>query len=149
MHTDIATTIQPVVAGIAAVSTGRVGAFVAGAAGLIGAVLGGLALAHAARRARSASRVDPGAGRGAVTLSLGLGLSSLVVAGLVIATSDGGIGTGNGLGGAIVALALGLIAIVLGGLALCTAPGIAVTRSRERRCHFIHQSILTHLTRLM
>jgi hypothetical protein len=46
-----------------------------------------------------------------------LGLLGMVVSGLIVATSDGGVGTGNGLGGAVVAMVLGLIAVVLGGLA--------------------------------
>ena len=42
----------------------------------------------------------------------------MALGGLVVATSDSGIGTGNGRGGAYVALAVGLAGVVLGGLAL-------------------------------
>ena len=54
-----------------------------------------------------------------------LGVTGLALGGLVVATSDDGIGTGNGLGGAVVALVLGLTAIVLGGLARARAQKVA------------------------
>ena len=50
-----------------------------------------------------------------------LGLTGVALGGLVVATSDGGVGTGNGLGGAVVAIVLGLIGMVLGGLARARA----------------------------
>ena len=90
-------------------SPGRIGAAVAAVVGLIGAVIGGLALARAGRRG--------------AFVALVLGPIALVIGGLVVATADGGIGTGNGLGGGIVAMIVGLIDMTLGWLAL--------TRSRR------------------
>jgi hypothetical protein len=109
---------QPAAASGLAMSSGRLGAIVAALLGLIGVVIGGLALA------RPASRVGTGNGRGGATLALLAGVSALALGGLVVATSDAGIGTGNGRGGAYVALVVGLISVVLGGLAM--------TRSRPR-----------------
>jgi hypothetical protein len=104
--------VQPVAASVYAMSSGRVGASVAALVGLIGVVIGGLAMA------RSAGRIDTGSGRRGAIVALVAGLIGMAVGALVVATSDGGIGTGNGLGGAIVALVVGLISMVLGGLAL-------------------------------
>jgi hypothetical protein len=75
------------------IGSGRLVPTVAALVGLIGVVLGGVALTRSARRV--------GTGR--------LGHS---------ANSAGGFGTGNGLAGAIVAMVVGLISIVLCGLAL-------------------------------
>jgi Family of unknown function (DUF6223) len=80
--------------------------------GLVGAVIGALALA------RSAGRIGVGNGRRGAIVALVMGPIGLVVGGLVVATADGGLGTGNGLAGGIVAMAVGLIGIALGGLAL-------------------------------
>jgi hypothetical protein len=104
--------VQHADTGATAMSSGRIGAIVAAGLGLIGVVIGGLALA------RPASRVGIGSGRGGAVGALVAGLTGMAVGGVVVATSDGGIGTGNGRGGAFVALAVGLIAVVLGGLAL-------------------------------
>jgi hypothetical protein len=93
-------------------SPGRIGAIVAALAGLIGAVIGGLALA------RSAGRIGTGKGRRGAIVALVLGPFGLIIGGLVVATADGGLGTGNGLGGGIVAMLVGLIGMILGGLAL-------------------------------
>ena len=115
MRIDEATVVHPVTASVLAMSSGRLGAFVAGLVGLIGIVIGGRALARSAGRARNAANRHDG-GPGAV-LAMVLGLTAMTVGGLVAATSDGDVGTGNGLGGAVVAMVLGLISIVLGGLA--------------------------------
>ena len=80
--------------------------------GLIGAVIGGMALA------RSTRRIGPGNGRRGAIVALVMGPIGLVVGGLVVATADGGVGTGNGIAGAVVAMIVGLIGIGLGGLAL-------------------------------
>ena len=85
--------------------SGRLAPTVAALVGLIGAILGGLAVA------RSIGRIC------AITAGLA-GLASIVVGGLHAANSAGGFGTGNGLAGAIVAIALGLVSTVLGGLAM-------------------------------
>jgi hypothetical protein len=103
---DEATPAHVVAANVVAMSVGRLGATAAAAAGLIGILLGGRALA------RSASRSRPAPPTGMV-----LGLIAVALGGLVTATSDGGLGTGNGLGGAVVAIVAGLIAIALGFLA--------------------------------
>jgi len=90
----------------------RIAASVAAVVGLIGAVIGGLALV------RSAGRTGSGNGRRGAIVALVLGPIGLVIGGLVVATADGGLGTGNGLGGGIVAMTVGLIGMALGGLAL-------------------------------
>lgn len=107
---------QPAVS-VYTMSAGRIGAVVAGLVGLIGAVIGGLAL-------RSAGRIGTGSRRSGAIVALVAGLIGMALGGLVVANADGGIGTGNGLGGGIVALAVGLIGTILGGLALA--------RSRRR-----------------
>ena len=90
----------------------RIAASGAAVVGLIGAVIGGLALA------RSAGRIGAGNGRRGAIVALVMGPIGLVIGGLVVATADGGLGTGNGLGGGIVAMVVGLIGMALGGLAL-------------------------------
>jgi hypothetical protein len=104
--------VQPAAASVYTMSPGRIGAFVAAVVGLIGAVIGGRALA------RSAGRIGTGNGRRGAIVALVLGPIGLVIGGLVVATADGGLGTGNGLGGGIVAMIVGLIGMALGGLAL-------------------------------
>ena len=101
--------LQPT-ASVYAMSAGRLTAGVGALVGLIGVVIGGLAL-------RSA-------GRSGAIVALVAGLIGMALGGLVVATAGGGIGTGNGLGGGIVALVVGLIGMALGGLALA--------RSRRR-----------------
>jgi hypothetical protein len=91
------------------IGSGRLVPTVAAVVGLIGVVLGGLALARS-RRA--------GNGKRGAYVALVTGLISVIVGGLHAANSAGGFGTGNGLAGAIVAIVLGLIAVVLGGLTL-------------------------------
>jgi Family of unknown function (DUF6223) len=86
----------------------RIAASAAGVVGLIGAVIGGLALARSAG----------GHGRRGAIVALVTGPIGLVIGGVVVATADGGLGTGNGLGGGIVAMTVGLIGMALGGLAL-------------------------------
>jgi hypothetical protein len=103
---------QPAAASAYTMSAGRLGASTGAVLGLIGVVIGGLALA------RPTSRIGTGNGRLGATMALAVGLIGVALGGLVVATSDGGIGTGNGRAGAYVALVVGLIAMVLGGLAL-------------------------------
>ena len=79
----------------------RIAASVAAVVGLIGAVIGGLALA--APPAVSA----PATGDAGRSWPWQWGRSALVIGGLVVATADGGLGTGNGLGGGIVAMVAG------------------------------------------
>lgn len=89
--------------------SGRLLPGVAAAAGVVGVVLGGAALA----RARRASHA-----RSSVVSAAALGLTSFVIGLLHAANSAGGFGTGNGLAGALVAMALGLTAVVLAGMAV-------------------------------
>jgi hypothetical protein len=90
----------------------RVMASGAAVTGLIGAVIGGLALA------RSAGRIGASTGRRGALVALVLGPIALVMGGLVVATADGGVGTGNGLAGGVVAMLMGLVGMALGGLSL-------------------------------
>ncbi|MCI0463293.1 MAG: DUF6223 family protein, partial [Gemmataceae bacterium] len=110
--------------GSIAIGSGRLLPTVAAVVGLIGVVLGGLALAHS-RRA--------GNGRAGAIVAAVLGLISLVIGGMHTANSAGGFGTGNGLAGAIVAIVLGLLGMVLGGLALARSrqhgPGLGSASS--------------------
>jgi hypothetical protein len=104
--------VQPAAASVNTVTSERIAATVAGVVGLIGAVIGGLALA------RSAGRIGTGNGRRGAIVALVMGPIGLVIGGLVVATADGGVGTGNGVAGGIVAMMVGLIGMALGGLAL-------------------------------
>ncbi|MEO3781866.1 DUF6223 family protein [Actinocorallia sp. B10E7] len=91
--------------------TGRSWSLVAGAMGLISAVVGG-------RAARSAGRTGSGGGRRVAIAAGAAGLVGTVIGGLHLAYSAGGFGTGNGRAGAIVAVAVGLIGLAFNGLAL-------------------------------
>jgi hypothetical protein len=110
--------LQPA-ARVYTMSPGRIGAIVAAAVGLIGVIIGGLALV------RSTGRIGTGTVRRRAIAALVLGPIGLVIGGLVVATADGGVGTGNGLGGGIVAMVVGLIGMTLGGLALARSRRIA------------------------
>jgi hypothetical protein len=104
---------QPAAATVYTMSPERIQASVAILVGLVGAVIGGLALARSADR-----RIGTGSGRRGAITALVMGPIGLTIGGLVVATADGGIGTGNGLAGGIVAIIVGLIGMVLGGFAL-------------------------------
>ena len=103
---------QPPALSVYTLTPERIAASAAAVVGLIGAVIGGLALA------RSGGRIGTGNGRRGAIVALVLGPIGLVIGGLVVATADGGLGTGNGLGGGVVAMVVGLIGMALGGLAL-------------------------------
>ncbi len=94
-------------AGGTGIGSGRLIPAVAVVVGLIGVVLGRVALT------RSSGYRQGAAIGGGVT-----GLISAVVGGLHAANSAGGFGTGNGLAGAIVAIVVGVIGMVLGALAV-------------------------------
>jgi hypothetical protein len=81
--------------------------------GLIGAVIGGRALARTVGHTAGGNR-----GRRGAIIALVLSPIGLFIGGLVVATAHGGVGTGGGLGGAVVAMMVGLIGMALGGLAL-------------------------------
>jgi hypothetical protein len=104
--------VQPAAVSSYTLTAGRLWSLVAALLGLVGVVIGGLALA------RSAGGIDTGMGRGRAIVALLVGLIGMVLSGLHLANSTGGIGTGSGRLGAIVALVVGLIGMVLGGLAL-------------------------------
>jgi hypothetical protein len=94
------------------IGSGRLIPGIAAVVGLIGVILGWMAVA------RSAGRIGTGDGRGGAIAAGVAGLISVVVGGLHAANSAGGFGTGNGLAGAIVDIVVGLIGMVLAGLAL-------------------------------
>jgi hypothetical protein len=104
--------VQPAAVNAYTLTPKRLMASGAAVTGLIGAVIGGLALA------RSTRRVGSGKGRRGAIVALVLGPIGLIIGGLVVATADGGLGTGNGLAGGVVAIMVGLIGMTLGGLAL-------------------------------
>ncbi|MEQ4721510.1 DUF6223 family protein [Nonomuraea sp. B19D2] len=104
--------VQPDPVSAYTLTSGRLWSLVAALLGLIGVVIGGLALA------RSAGRIGTGNGRRGAIVALAAGLAGLVIGGLVVAAADGGPGTGYGIVGGFIALAVGLIAMALGGLAL-------------------------------
>jgi FtsH-binding integral membrane protein len=116
---------------ISGITPGRAAAIVPAVIGLIGMIIGRLALTRSARRISS--------GRLMGIVALVLGLIGIVLSGLHLARATGDIGTGSGRLGAIVALVLGLIGMVLGGLALARSRRIArrnrtaaTTSPRER-----------------
>ncbi|MEU9185533.1 DUF6223 family protein [Streptomyces sp. NPDC048484] len=117
---------QPSAASVYTMSAGRLGATTAAVLGLIGMVVGGLALA------RPAGRFGTHNGRLGVGVALAAGLIAVALGGLVAGTSDGSLGTGNGLGGAIVALIVGLIAMALGGLALARSRHTVLSHNDPR-----------------
>jgi hypothetical protein len=94
------------------IGDGRTGANLALGAGLLGLVIGWLALA------RVGGRIRTGSARTGGMSAVAVGAVGTVLAVLHLATSSGGPGTGNGLVGAVVAVPLGLGGVVLGRLAL-------------------------------
>ncbi|MER6664604.1 DUF6223 family protein [Amycolatopsis japonica] len=87
---------------------GRLWSLIAALVGVIGVVVGGLAVA----RSRSGDTR-----RGAV-VALTAGLLGMAGGAFVVTAAKGGPGTGYGIVGGFVALVIGLIAAALGGLAL-------------------------------
>ncbi|MBB6346037.1 DUF6223 family protein [Nonomuraea muscovyensis] len=104
--------VQPDPVSAYALTSGRLWSAVGALLGLVGVVIGGLALA------RSAGRIGTGTGGRGAVVALVAGLAGAVIGALVVAAADGGPGTGYGIVGGYVALVVGLIAMVLGGLAL-------------------------------
>lgn len=109
--------VQAAAPDVTYLSAGRIGAMTAAGLGLLGVLVGGLALI------RPASRLGAGARPVGGVVALAAGLLGMAVAAVVVATSDSGIGTGNGRAGAYVGLLVGLIATGLGARVL--------TRSRR------------------
>lgn len=108
--------MQPMVAGVLAVSTGRLLATVAYVAGLLSLALAVLAI-------RSARRLDTAGNDAHVarwrdpTLPIPLGLVGLSLGAMVVAAADGGVGAGDGRAGGLLAIVLGLAGVVVGALA--------------------------------
>jgi hypothetical protein len=98
--------VPSIAANVYTFGPGRIAAIVAVMVGLIGAVVGGLAIARSAN------------GRRRAIAALMLSPIGMAIGGLVVATAGGGLGTGHGFGGGIVALVVGLIGIALGALGL-------------------------------
>ncbi|MCX5232739.1 DUF6223 family protein [Streptomyces sp. NPDC006553] len=94
------------------IGDGRTGANLALGVGLLGLVIGWLALA------RVGGRISTGSARTGGRSAIAVGTVGTVLAVLHLATSSGGPGTGNGLVGAVVAVPLGLGGVLLGRLAL-------------------------------
>jgi hypothetical protein len=89
----------------------RLWASIAAMLGLLGVIVGGLALT---RRAGGLSTAPE---RLAI-VAFAAGLVAVINGGLNLAVATGGPGSGNGVVGAAAALVLGLIALTLGGLGL-------------------------------
>ncbi|MET7552161.1 DUF6223 family protein [Streptomyces sp. NPDC005479] len=94
------------------IGDGRTGANLALGVGLLGLVIGWLALA------RSGGRTGTGSARTGGRSAIAVGAVGTVLAVLHLATSSGGPGTGNGLVGAVAAVPLGLGGVFLGRRAL-------------------------------
>jgi hypothetical protein len=97
-------------------TAGRSWSVVAALLGVVGVVLGGLALTRSTRRISTSTGAGTGSARAVAAMAAGL--AGAVIGGLIVATADGGPGTGSGIVGGFVALVVGLIAMLLGGLAL-------------------------------
>lgn len=111
----VAQVAEPAASTVYGLTTQRFWATSAAGVALVGAVIGGLALA------RAAGRIGPGQGRNGAVVALVAGLLAAVSGGLLLAIADGGPGTGNGVVGAAGALVLGLIGMVEGGVVLSRA----------------------------
>ena len=89
----------------------RLWATTAAALGLVGVVIGSIALVRPASRLGTSGRLR-------AIVALVAGLIAAVNGGLNLAIAQGGPGTGNGVIGGAAAFVLGIIAVALGGLAL-------------------------------
>ena len=103
---------EPAATTVYGLTSQRLWATTAAVLALVGAVIGGLALA------RPASRFGTTSGRLGAIVALVAGLLAVVNGWLVLAIANGGPGTGNGVVGGAGALVLGLIAMAEGGLFL-------------------------------
>jgi len=103
---------EPAAATVRGLTPRRVWATTVIVLGLVGVVIGGLALSRPAGRFGSAS------GPLGAIAALVAGSIAAVNGGLVLAMASGGPGTGNGVVGGAAALVLGVIGTALGGLAL-------------------------------
>jgi hypothetical protein len=103
---------EPAASTVYGLTLRRLWATAAALLGLVGVIIGGLALA------RPVSRFGTASGPLGATVALVVGLIAAVNGGLNLAVATGGPGTGNGVVGAAAAFVLGLIAVATGGLAL-------------------------------
>lgn len=103
-------------------TTGRLWSIVAGLIGLTGIIIGRLALIRSARRISSARSMSIAA--------IVLGLISIAISLLHLASTTGGFGTGKGRAGAIVAIVLGLVSIIIGWRALARSHRISIDKER-------------------
>jgi Family of unknown function (DUF6223) len=115
---------EPAAATVYGLTPRRVWATTVAVLGLVGVVIGGLALA------RPTSRFGSASGRLGAIVAIVAGLIALVNGGLNLAMATGGPGTGNGVVGGAAACVLGLIALVLGGLALAGGRRTAIEPRR-------------------
>jgi hypothetical protein len=92
--------------------------------GLVGVVIGGLAVA------RPASRFGTRSGRTGAIVALVAGIIAVINGALNLAIANGGPGTGNGVVGGAAAFVLGLIALALSGLALARCRRTALEPGR-------------------
>ncbi len=90
--------------------------------GLIGVIIGGLALV------RPVSRFGTASGSLGAVLALVAGVIAAANGGLHVAVATGGPGSGNGVVGGAAAFVLGLMAALTGGLALARSRPAAVGR---------------------
>lgn len=112
---------EPAASTVYGLTLRRLWATAAALLGLVGVIIGGLALA------RPVSRFGTASGPLGATFAPVVGLIAAVNGGLNLAVATGGPGTGNGVVGGAAAFVLGLIAVATGGLALArsrpTGPG--------------------------
>jgi hypothetical protein len=90
----------------------RLWATIAAMLGLLGVIVGGLALT------RRAGRLGTAPERLAIIVAFVAGVAAAINGGLNLAVATGGPGTGNGVVGGAAALVLGLTALTLGGVGL-------------------------------
>ncbi|MFF0613050.1 DUF6223 family protein [Nocardia tengchongensis] len=109
-------------AAVTGITSGRVGPAVTALVGLVGVVIGSLALA-------GVGRLATGDGRRGATVALIAGMISLVLGSVFAATAAGGPGTGNGIVGSWAAMVFGLIGVILAGLTLNRARRAGTSKS--------------------
>ena len=102
---------EPAATTVQGLTSRRLWATAAAAVGLLGIVIGGLALK------RPASRFGTNAGRRGAVASVVAGLIALANGAFNLMLANGGPGTGNGVVGGAAAVVLGVVAVALGGMA--------------------------------
>jgi hypothetical protein len=104
-------------AAITVMGSGRLGPTASALLGLVGTIVGGLALARVRRGTSTGSGLDRTIERRGAGVALVSGTIGLAFGVPFLVNADGGPGTGNGVVGSAAAIVLGPIAIVLGALA--------------------------------